>query len=270
MDVLDYAKPSPPPRIPGSAAAWTSAWLCLAAAVLMGMTGNLHNTLELIFFVPWLAFGALAVAFTVADVRRARRAGISNGWAGRGATVLLLVALALGALIASGRIFGEDHHNHTRRQTRCASNLKQIGLGMLLYANANGGRYPQTVDQLIRFHGADMEAQLFCCPASSDTPAAGPTTQAVAADLLTGGHLSYVYLGNGFGPDAPVDAVLAYEPPGRHGGGGINVLFGDGHVEFVLENEAAFLVAQLQAGYNPPGPPKRRTPAPSRAAGGKN
>jgi prepilin-type processing-associated H-X9-DG protein len=252
---LDYAKPSLPTRDAGSAAAGTCAVLCLMAAVFM-MTGNLHNTLEPIVFIPWLAFGGFALLFSVLDARRHASSRIAvTAWASRGTNILLLVALILGGAIASGRIFGEDPHNIGRGQVKCASNLHQIGLTMMLYANEHGGTYPQTMDKLVHLDGYDISTEIFCCPASYDTPAAGPTTRAVAANLMAGGHLSYVYLGNGFRDGTSVDAVLARETLGHHQGGGINVLFGDLHVEFISEPQAKALIAELQAGHNPPRPP---------------
>ena len=229
--------------------------LCLAAAVLMMCTGNLHNTLEPIFFIPWLAFGGFALLFSVLDARRVPHRVAVTAWASRGTNVLLLVALILGGAITAGRIFGEDPHNFVRGQVKCASNLKQIGLAMMLYANENGGVYPTTIDGLLYLNDCDFSTEIFCCPQSSDTPAAGPTTRSLAANLMAGGHLSYVYLGNGFRDGASVDAVLAHETLGHHRGGGINVLFGDLHVEFISEPQAKALLAELQAGHNPPRPP---------------
>jgi prepilin-type processing-associated H-X9-DG protein len=251
---LDYAKPSHPTRDAGSAAAGTCAVLCLGAAVLMLLTGNLHNTLEPIFFIPWLAVGGFALLFSVLDARRNASSRVAvTAWAGRGTNIILLIALIFGGAIAAGKIFGEDPHNFVRGQVKCASNLKQIGLAMMLYANENEGFYPDTIDKLV--YRDDLSSEIFCCPQASDTPAAGPTTRSLAANLMAGGHLSYVYLGNGFRDGASVDAVLAHEILGHHRGGGINVLFGDLHVEFISEPQAKALIAELQAGHNPPRPP---------------
>ena len=41
---------------------------------------------------------------------------------------------------------------------------------------------------------------------------------------------------------SPADAILIYEKPGDHGGDGINVCFGDGHVEFLLMGNAVKLI----------------------------
>ena len=98
----------------------------------------------------------------------------------------------------------------------------------------------------------DLTPDAFICPNTNHTPAAlGPTTQASAANIHSGGHLSYIYLGKGFTSSVAPNVILAYEPLSNHGSG-MNVLFGDGHVEFFHTAEATALIAELTAGHNPP------------------
>jgi len=40
----------------------------------------------------------------------------------------------------------------------------------------------------------------------------------------------------------------------RFGGNGINVLHGDGHAEWLNKAQTAHVIAELQAGHNPPQP----------------
>jgi hypothetical protein len=75
----------------------------------------------------------------------------------------------------------------------CQSNLHRIDIAIQLYANDNDGRYPETLGILRETE--DITPDAFICPSSDDTRAQGPTTQAVVADLTSGGHLSYIYLG---------------------------------------------------------------------------
>jgi len=236
----------------------TYASVALLSAVLFFLTSlpliapDLHNNLEPILMLPWLALGASTFVFREIAAHHGRSHPNAAFQQRRAVTMLLVSGAVIGGLGAAGKIFGADPHDGTRSRMKCESNLRQIGLAMLLYANANGGTYPQTIDQLLVFHWDDITPELFCCPAANDTPAAGPTTRAVVSDLLSGGHLSYVYLGGRFRDPAPTDAVLAYEPPGVHGGNVMNVLFGDGHTESVSQSQAELLLAKLHAGHNPP------------------
>jgi prepilin-type processing-associated H-X9-DG protein len=124
--------------------------------------------------------------------------------------------------------------NRAREQAqrvKCASNLRQIGQAAQLFANDHNGNFP-------------------------DTAAPGPDSKTQASNLRSGGHLSYVYVGKGLsavtGPGATGKAVVAYEPLTNHANAGTNVLFADGHVEFFPAAQAKQIIADLQAGTNPP------------------
>ena len=53
-------------------------------------------------------------------------------------------------------------------------------------------------------------------------------------------------------PERDDTDVLAHERTGNHFGTGTNVLFGDGRCKFMSDSDAAYLIAELQAGFNPP------------------
>jgi prepilin-type processing-associated H-X9-DG protein len=82
---------------------------------------------------------------------------------------------------------------------------------------------------------------------TDDTPA----VQAGLKDLTDGGHLSYIYVGAGLTKNSPVDAVVLYEPMSNHKNTGSNVLFADGHVEFLQKRDAMHLAAMAQNGTRP-------------------
>jgi prepilin-type processing-associated H-X9-DG protein len=133
-------------------------------------------------------------------------------------------------------------------RVRSASNLRQIGQGILLYTNDFHGQYPESFADILE--NEDVTSGVFVSPSRSETPAAGPTTRAIAAQL-SGSHLSYVYLGKGLMKNIVTpDIVVAYEllvSPGS----GTNVLFGDGHVEYVDPKIAARILAAVAAGQHP-------------------
>ena len=115
-------------------------------------------------------------------------------------------------------------------RVKSASNLRQIGQAILLYADTHADAYPPDLRVLLT--DEDITADVFVSPSSNDTAAVGPTTRAVADQLLTPGHCSYTYLGRGLSTKSVPDAaVVAYESPPNVTTGG-NVLFGDGHVEW--------------------------------------
>lgn len=164
----------------------------------------------------------------------------------RTTSITLLVIAAVGFVLFGYLRIAAD----SRDGSRCANNLRQIGIACLLYAKDNGGQFPDSLVEL--FKTGELKADSFVCPLTTDTPASGPTTQAAAANLAKLGHLSYDYAGKGLTDSAPRTAVVAYEPLTNHGGQGTNVVFADAHVEFVKAAEAAKMVAELEAGHNPP------------------
>ena len=127
---------------------------------------------------------------------------------------------------------------------KCASNLRQIGEALTIYADTHGHQFPNDLSALLR--GGDLYSSTLVCPSSNDDPATGATTQAVVANLLTPHHCSYVYLGKGLSQPASSDRILAYEPPENHQWQGINVLFADMRVEWFDWTQAEVLLARLK------------------------
>ena len=126
---------------------------------------------------------------------------------------------------------------------KCASNLRQIGRGILVYAGANGGAFPQRFEPLIEH--CDVTPAVFICPGSNDNAASGATMQAIKADFVKPGRCSYVYLGAGLTvATADANTVVAYEnaSPCAHAKLGTNVLFGDGHMDALNANQMKAIV----------------------------
>src|SRR4051812_36700698 len=83
---------------------------------------------------------------------------------------ILIIGLLLGTLLPIRS--GGDRSP----RVACMSNLRQIGLGLVMYCNANGGRYPDDLSTLLLSQGTNPKSLV--CPSSKDTPAKGATTQA--------------------------------------------------------------------------------------------
>ena len=172
--------------------------------------------------------------------------------------LVALLACVLAVLVAGAALFPwMSRQQRYADVRRCTTNLRVIGQGVYMYANANGGTFPDTIDKLITTQG--MVAEHFVCPHAPDTPAPGATAQAQAANLSKGGHLSYLYVGKGMStaqppPDLAGKTVLAYEPLTNHDGSGANFVFADGHVEWMDAPRAQAFIGELAAEHNPPRP----------------
>ena len=162
-----------------------------------------------------------------------------------------LVSLGLLILVWSG--FFRPHLITTRAvntRVKSATNLRQIGEAILLYSNDFQGQYPDSFRTILL--NEDVTSDTFVSPSRDETPAGGATTRAVADDLDSGGHVSYVYLGEGLTTKTAMpETVVAYEIPVATDGGGANVLFGDGHVEFFEGSVLSKIVSRASTGVFP-------------------
>jgi prepilin-type processing-associated H-X9-DG protein len=135
------------------------------------------------------------------------------------------------------------------KRVKSASNLRQIGQAIAQYTQDYNGEYPDSFQTILV--DEDITSGVFISPLRSETAAAGPTTQAAAAQLTAGNHSSYVYLGKGFSQSTVAsNIVVAYEKL-LQPNAGTNVLFGDGHVEFVGPVTAGQIDSQAAAGKLP-------------------
>jgi prepilin-type processing-associated H-X9-DG protein len=122
--------------------------------------------------------------------------------------------------------------------------MKQIGLGAIMYANEHGGLFPDDLDTIVEVE--DLPVNVLICPSTSGSPLWGPTTRASMSAMRQAKVISYIYVGKGLKVDASTDTVLAYEALSDHGDG-MNVLFVDGHVEFLDTKESAVVLGQAAA-----------------------
>ena len=144
--------------------------------------------------------------------------------------ILLLISILLPSLCRA---------REPANRVKCSSNVRQIGQAILLYANDNGGNYPDMLEQVLATQ--DITAECFVCPSSNDEKAPGDTPQEMAKNLSAGHHLSYIYLGKALTTHSPPETPVLYEPIDNHDNDGSNVLFVDGHVEWFNRKELAKL-----------------------------
>lgn len=144
--------------------------------------------------------------------------------------------------------------NRAREQAnriKSASNLRQVGLGMQMYATENQGKFPKDFEELLKTQ--DLSPEVLLNPRSdSKSPARGPDRDAHIKAVVDVGD--YVYKGAGKNTTATADIAVAYENPEKLRDG-INVLYADGHVEFVPMDQARQMI---NANGQAPARPARR------------
>jgi prepilin-type processing-associated H-X9-DG protein len=174
------------------------------------------------------------------------------GWTAGGLVIVLLMFVAGTAAVgvvhqvtwlarSPEPMFHQWSHERANR-VKCASNLRQIGQGLLLYANDHGGVYPDDLSSLVI---DELNPEVLICPSSNDDKAVGKTLQETIQNLKTPGRCSYIYFGKGLRTPVADTLVIAVEPPRNHEDEGANVLFGDGRVDWLPKKEAALLMKQL-------------------------
>ncbi|MFC1672042.1 DUF4190 domain-containing protein, partial [Planctomycetota bacterium] len=119
------------------------------------------------------------------------------------------------------------------RKAVCKGNLRQIGMSASMYAQDNN-KFPEKLSQLYPEFAPDLNT--FACPSSDKTITSADQIDSESPYVLASG---VTMLSGGSG-------ALAYEKKGIHDGGA-NVVFVDGHVEWVSEGRLDQLLANPSA-----------------------
>lgn len=201
---------------------------------------NVMAILSLVAGVPGMCvplLGLVAIVLGALGISKARDPRVGGKGLAIAGLVLGIVGTVFSLLMISIALPALNTAREAANRMKCMSNLNVIGKGILLYANENGGAYPPDLATLSKTQ--DIELNVFVCPSSDDTVAADH------ASLHAGGHCTYVYVGKGKSTkkNYSASAVVAFEDPSPHGEG-MNVLFEDGHVEFVSDSAAEKIRAQ--------------------------
>ncbi len=123
------------------------------------------------------------------------------------------------------------------RRAACLSNLKQIGLGLHMYAMDHNEAFPEDIRVLYPTYISS--AKIFKCPNDESI--------SDIKEITRGTRISYVYV-PGLTTKDGSDNIVAYDAsPDFHGGEGRDVLFLDGHVKWYAEEEFQKLLNKNKA-----------------------
>lgn len=188
------------------------------------------------------AFGAASVTCCLLGNRRLRRtkAGPWRRGASAPALVLCLTLGSAGVTLGGGALLIEGTTRRTgcgySPRHHCERNMRQVVLAAIMYSYENNGRLPNCLDDVLS--AGEVTSDVFICPVQAASPPAG-------------GTIPYVYLGRGLKNDIGPEVVVLHDRPGDHTDG-MNVAYGDGHVEWHDLPASKKILAELAAGHNPP------------------
>jgi predicted Zn finger-like uncharacterized protein/prepilin-type processing-associated H-X9-DG protein len=243
---------APPPPPPPPAGAYERQAAYAAHPPVAPLKNNGMAVASLIvgivsFCIPIIG-SVVAIVLGVLGLTRTKDPAV--GGKGMAITGIVLGALSVFVMpcLISIMLPSLNRARETANRVKCASNMRQIGQALMSYSANNRGALPPDLQTLANTMPAGIDATFFVCPSSNDAPAIGtPYT-------LGTGTLSYVYVPS---PSltkmgTPSKTIVLYEPMANHDNDGTNVLFGDGHVEFLVRTQAEPLIAAVEAGENPP------------------
>lgn len=297
IDAADDDAPSPvshPPPVPGRPPPQSAAepqsmlgWIAVISAILfmvlaavaaiVGYSGSSENAIKAVsrsqlplnllrtaLFVA-AAGGVLGVIAMMNIRSRPREPGrrVRFGIAAP-ATIVCLAECVLASLLSLMVLPGLNRGLAETHRAACQTHLQMIGYALIATASERtDGKFPDSLGDLVS--GGRLAANVAVCPAGPHSPAGNEHSKNEQGRLIADGkHTTYTYLGKGLamrasgGTRVSTHTVLAYEPPGLHGGGasgdaeGFHVLFADGSVVFATKERAAKLYEELKSGQNPP------------------
>ena len=108
------------------------------------------------------------------------------------------------------------------KRTVCAANLRGIGQVLYISAQDRDNKFPDDIGDVIKEDNTTFK-QFIC-----------PSTAVSVPDVERAIDACYIYI-PGQSTNSPPNNVLLYERFENHGGEGVNVLFQDGHVEFIKD-----------------------------------
>lgn len=195
------------------------------ASLILGIIGIL-TTLFLIgplFGIVGLILGIIAVKKIGKPGQATDGKGLAiAGIATSSISVAVMLLLILPAILLGMTMpMWAGRAREIANRTICSSNLHGIQKAMISYAARNDDQFPPTIELLLD-EGSIMPQTLTCRSGGEDA--------------------GYIYIYPNQGANAPGDAILMYEPLTNHNNEGTNILFGDGHIEWLPADKARALL----------------------------
>jgi hypothetical protein len=191
----------------------------------------------LLLCVPFIT-GIAAIVLGRMGLRRTEDPNIRGRRLAKAGFYLGIASCVLWLLLTPMMVMGIMRAREAALQAVCMSHMRSIGLVLHMYANEWNGHLPDDLGALVTSRYI-LGTAIFTCPATEPPPSG----------------LSYTYLGQGLQLSRIRNAsqfVLAHEDPGNHRRMG--VLYADLHVEGHEAPESLWILAELEAGTNPPRP----------------
>lgn len=161
-----------------------------------------------------------------------------------GSTVLASDAAGLmdvqtNALLISIMLPSMNRARDQANRVKSASNLRQIGLACFIYATEHKGKFPDELSDTLQ----SLSPEIYANPRTNTSVPHGLKSDDLKRWINESSD--YHYVGNGKKTTARADEVLAYERPGSVTEG-VNILFADGHVEFLLMPAATQIIEKAR------------------------
>ncbi len=158
---------------------------------------------------------------------------------------MILDSPAVWMALGAGVIPMQGSRDHRPARISDASNLRQIGQGILLYSIENRGKYPPDLGEVARTQDIGVDA--FISPlGEKSVPRNVREMELAARAAWVRENSDYVYLGAGKTNKIAPDAVVAHRKI-EEGDESVNVLFGDGHVEWLSSEQLQQAIERDQA-----------------------
>lgn len=165
--------------------------------------------------------------------------------------MLTTTAPATSAMLVSILLPSLNRARETANRVKCAAQEKAIANAILMYSNDNRGNYPPDMVTLATYleNNGFGRGTLLLCP--SGDPALPPNIAQMTIEQYAtwaNDNSSYIYIGGGLtNRTATADTIVLYEKPDDHSGDGMNLLYGDGHVDWLPMQQALADIQKQQA-----------------------